>query len=361
MKKAAFFGKTDVGRVRKNNEDNFIVRNIWDKEHILAVVIDGVGGYEGGEVAAAIAGERILEYLDINTSGDCLELLKHAVIYANNCIYKERELKLELANMSCVLTASLVELNSMRVNMAHVGDTRLYQFSNGHIEKLSHDHSLVGYREEIGDLTEEEAMTHPQRNIISRDLGSSLLSESDNTYVEAASFPLDNMTQLMLCSDGLCDMVHSRKMSQILSCGSSVEEKVKKLIDAALDAGGRDNVTVVLVDIESDEYAVEIDPVDTAVYEPQGEKTAKRKSKWIFWCAPLLFVAGFAAGFFTRPLILTESACDIKISADSTFTVGPADTLKTSDKDSLQLSSAAENTDSHIHENVSNENNQRNH
>ena len=81
--------------------------------------------------------------------------------------------------MSCVLTAALIDLNAMRINMAHVGDTRLYQFTDGHIEKLSHDHSLVGYREEIGELTEEEAMTHPNRNIISKDLGSILLQENN--------------------------------------------------------------------------------------------------------------------------------------------------------------------------------------
>ena len=178
MRKISFYGQTDVGRVRKNNEDTFLVCNLWDDDHILAVVIDGVGGYEGGEVAAAIARDSILEYLERNPFGDRLELLKHAVIYANNCIFKEREEKPGLSSMSCVLTASLTELVSMRVNIAHVGDTRLYQYSSDHIEKLSHDHSLVGYREEIGDLTEEEAMNHPQRNIISRDVGSSYLDEN---------------------------------------------------------------------------------------------------------------------------------------------------------------------------------------
>ena len=347
MKTAAFFGKTDVGRVRKNNEDNFIVCNIWDDDHILAVVIDGVGGYEGGEVAAAIAGESILEYLKENTIGDCLQLLKHAVIYANNCIHQERQIKPELANMSCVLTASLIELNSMRVNMAHVGDTRLYQYSGNQIEKLSHDHSLVGYREEIGDLTEEEAMTHPQRNIISRDLGSSLLSEADKTYVEVASYPLDNKIQLMLCSDGLCDMITSKRMSLILSSTRSAEEKVNQLIEAALDAGGRDNVTVVLVDIESDEY-VEEEIVSMIEETPVSEKKSKGKCKWFFWCAPLLLIAGFAAGIFLRPVLIPEGECDEKISAETTSTVAPADTISVPDSLSQLLSSTGEDAESYI-------------
>lgn len=287
MRKVSFYGQTDVGRIRKNNEDTFLVCNIWDEDHVLAIVVDGVGGYEGGEVAAAIARDSILEYLEQNPVGDRLELLKQSVIHANNCIFKERELKPELSSMSCVLTASLIELESMRVNMAHVGDTRLYQYSSEHIEKLSHDHSLVGYREEIGDLTEEEAMNHPQRNIISRDIGSSILEENDTTYVEVASYPLESKTQLLLCSDGLCDMVTSRQMAQILSQDVSVEEKAASLIEAALDEGGRDNVTVVLVDIESDEPVFpeeeHINENDPEVAQTTGSKKTWWKSLFTFW------------------------------------------------------------------------------
>ena len=257
MKKVAFYGQTDVGRVRTNNEDNFVVSRIWDEQHILAVVIDGVGGYEGGEVAAQIAGDSIQDYLMRNSEGDRLVLLKEAVICANNWIYHQRKANPNLCNMSCVLTAAIIELASMRVNIAHVGDTRLYQYSSGRIEKLTHDHSLVGYREEIGNLTEEEAMTHPQRNIISRDVGSSLLDENNMTYVETASYPLENKTQLLLCSDGLCDMITSWKMAEILSQDIPVEDKVRELIESALNAGGRDNVTVIVVELETEDEVVE--------------------------------------------------------------------------------------------------------
>lgn len=284
MKKVSFYGQTDVGRVRKNNEDTFLVCNIWDEYHVLAAVIDGVGGYEGGEVAAAIARDSILGYLEENPSGDRLELLKQAVIYANNRIFREKDHKPELSGMSCVLTASLVELDSMRVNVAHVGDTRLYQYSSDHLEKLSHDHSLVGYREEIGDLTEEEAMHHPQRNIISRDIGSALLDENDTSYVEVASYPLEPKTQLLLCSDGLCDMITSRRMAQILSLERSADGKAAMLIEAALGEGGRDNVTVVIVDIESDEP--EFMPEEEN--EPEIVQTSGPVKPWwkrwlIFW------------------------------------------------------------------------------
>lgn len=364
MRKVAFYGQTDVGRIRTNNEDAFLICNIWDDNHVLAVVIDGVGGYEGGEVAAAIARESILEFLQDNPAGDRLDLLKKAVIFANNRIFRGRDEKPELSSMSCVLTASLVELESMRINIAHIGDTRLYQFSSGNIEKLTHDHSLVGYREEIGDLTEEEAMTHPQRNIISRDAGSELLDETDTSYVEVTSYPLEPKTQLLLCSDGLCDMITSVRMSQILDSERSVESKVGLLIDAALDAGGRDNVTVVLVDIESDEMPLEEAEVetvpDTALPEEtsagKAEETSGRKRPSPYaWLFLIVFVAGFAAGIFCRPLLFSDSKADIKISADTT-SVAPADTSADSVDDSTDTSSLnvqstpdAENGDAEVH------------
>ena len=322
MTKVAFFGQTDVGRVRTNNEDAFLVRGIWDDRHVLAVVIDGVGGYEGGEVAAAIARDSILDFLQNHPSGDSLGLLKKAVTYANNMIYREREAKPELSSMSCVLTAALVELDKMRVNVAHVGDTRLYQYASDRMEKLSHDHSLVGYREEIGDLTEEEAMNHPQRNIISRDVGSCMLDDNDTSYVEVASYPLEAKSQLLLCSDGLCDMVTSNEMAYILSQNITVEEKVAELIDAALAHGGKDNVTVVLVDIESDEVDAELPPVEVEMelecpcMPDSSEPAPTRRSGWLALGFMLAFVAGAAAGFFARPLVMHERQVENKESVD---------------------------------------------
>ncbi len=249
MKEVTFFGNTDMGRKRTNNEDSFAIQQIWDDNHILAVAIDGVGGYEGGEVAAEIARKSIVEYLENYADGERIDLLKQAVIFANNNIFAERKNQPQYANMSCVLTAIIVEINEQRINMAHVGDTRLYQYSNGEIRKLSHDHSLVGYREEIGELSEEEAMKHPQRNIIGRDVGSSFL-ESNSDYVETATFPLEPKSDLLLCSDGLCDMITSAEMKSVLEQEIPVEKKVNALISAANEAGGKDNVTVLIVETD---------------------------------------------------------------------------------------------------------------
>ena len=253
MRLVTFFGNTDKGQIRANNEDTFIAQNIWDENHILAVAIDGVGGYDGGEIASGLAQKLIVEYLENYSNGERLELLKQAVIYANNTIFAERKNLQQYSSMSCVLTAVLVEVEDRRINMAHVGDTRLYQFANNQLLKLSHDHSLVGYREEIGELTEEEAMKHPQRNVIGRDIGSTYLENGNTDYVETATFPLLPHSTLLLCSDGLCDMVTSNQMVDILRQSISLEEKVNALITAANNAGGKDNVTVILVEAEFDE------------------------------------------------------------------------------------------------------------
>lgn len=258
-----FFGATDIGRKRSRNEDTFIVQHIWDDAHILAVVIDGMGGYAGGEIAAETARRSIIKYLEDYPNGERLDLLKQAVVYANNAIYAQRKSLPEYGNMGCVATAILLEPTKQRINLCHVGDTRLYRYnSNGELSKLSHDHSLVGYREEIGDLTETEAMQHPQRNIIERDMGDHILDNNDNSYLEVKSFPLENHSSLLLCSDGLSDMITSQQIKNVLQQQENTEEKVNELIAAANNAGGKDNITVVLIDCDSDEPNSDTDHQD---------------------------------------------------------------------------------------------------
>ena len=137
--------------------------------------------------------------------------------------------------------------------MVHVGDTRLYQFYGNALLKISHDHSLIGYREEIGNLTEEEAMIHPDRNLINRLVGDAFHQVDDKNFIEAATFPLLPNSTLLLCSDGLCDMITSSEMSSVLKQRISLNDKAKELIRLANDKGGEDNITVVLIDYTGDE------------------------------------------------------------------------------------------------------------
>lgn len=248
-----FFGCTNVGRVRTNNEDAFVTQKLWGDDCVLAIAIDGVGGYEGGEIAAAIASKTIPEYLEASPNGERVELLKQAVTAANNAIFEARETDPEHGQMSCVLTAAIIDMTQKKVSMVHVGDSRLYCFRHGRLKKLSHDHSLVGYREDIGDLTEEEAMHHPQRNVIGRDVGSQRHQPDDDEFIEAQVFKLMPNSILLFCSDGLTDMITSASITDILSQKDSLEDKTNALIEAALVAGGKDNVTAVLVEYQSDE------------------------------------------------------------------------------------------------------------
>ena len=329
-----------MGKIRTNNEDAYIVQHIWDDDHILAVAIDGVGGYEGGEVAAALARKSIIEYLESYPNGERLELLKQAVVSANNTIFSERKNMQQYANMSCVLTAALIELKDRRINMAHVGDTRLYQFANGVLTKLSHDHSLVGYREEIGELTEEEAMKHPQRNIIGRDVGSRRLENGDNDYVEVSTFPLLSQSMLLLCSDGLCDMLTSAQMSSILQTDRRVEDKAAALIDAANAAGGKDNVTIVLIDFDMDDIPLMICTKEVPVNENiVNAKTRKQNSDvksvatkkgciTLLIYGIILFLLGYFAGGFSAqkimPLIFSRDGVKVELHIPSTHSENSA-------------------------------------
>ena len=267
MGNIAYTGQSDIGKQRTNNEDTYIEQRIWDKNHVLGVVIDGVGGYEGGERAAEIAKETIVAYLNEHPDGERLDLLKHAVVEANNKIEGERQAKKQFPNMACVLTACLVEVVKKRINMVHVGDTRLYQFYGNALIKLSHDHSLIGYREEIGNLTEEEAMNHPERNLINRLVGETFHRVDDKDFIEAATFPLLPNSTLLLCSDGLFDMLTSAEILLVMKQSISLRDKVKELIRLANDKGGKDNITVVLIDYTGDELENNDIPINKCTEE----------------------------------------------------------------------------------------------
>ena len=254
MNKISFSGATHVGMVRDNNEDTFICQYLWDEEHVLCVAIDGLGGYEGGEIAAAIAKETIVNYLNSNRMGDLIDLLKQAVTQANNDIVTHQAQNQECNRMGCVVTAGLFDLQAGQLNVAHVGDSRLYQWHEGNLRKLTHDHSLVGYREDSGLLTEEEAMNHPQRNIVERVLGDKMHHLEDKGFIEAFIVSLQEGMSFIFCSDGLTDMITSAEISLIIQNNEdNLQNCVQTLIKSACDHGGKDNVTVVMAHYGIDE------------------------------------------------------------------------------------------------------------
>lgn len=295
-----FWGDTNQGLVRKKNEDAFACQKIWDDNNVLAIVIDGLGGYEGGEEAARIAKEVIVNYLEASSNGDRLELLKQAVASANNTIYERSRFDVRYRLMGCVLTAIIVDITNNSVYMAHVGDSRLYCFHDSRLLKLSHDHSYVGHMEEIGDLTEEQAMHHPNRNVVDRIIGQEHHLASDKGFIEAKVFSLEPQSTFLLCSDGLTDMITSVTISGVLSRESAVKEKVDMLIKEALEAGGRDNVTVVLVDYKDntskEEFEDQIDDENKGASERMTKQRDKKHNKtWVIVLFSL--VLGLMLGF----------------------------------------------------------------
>ena len=241
-----FFGITDTGKQRQNNEDVFIAEKSGDGNFIIACVVDGVGGYAGGEIAAEIARATILEQLQF-IAGDIIPLLVNTFTIANQRIYDEKVQNKDLENMACVLTLAVVDVLNNKFYYAHVGDTRLYLLRDYSLIKISKDHSFVGFLEDSGRLTEEAAMDHPKRNEINKALGFAGQISKDPDFVETGNSPFLPGDILLICSDGLTDLVDKVMITDILVSSDTLPQKGKKLIDAANSRGGKDNVTVVLV------------------------------------------------------------------------------------------------------------------
>lgn len=247
MDQLSYYGRTDPGRCRENNEDAYLLEQRG--QYVIAVVADGIGGYEGGEVASGLACKSISDYLENTPKKDYGgDVLRQAVIYANNAIVSQQS-NPRLSNMGCALTAVLFDTGEHLAHMCHVGDTRLYRYMDGVLTRLSRDHSFVGIQEAAGLLSEEEARSHPWRNIITRFIGNARLDWNTN-YTMDLSFPIENGAQYLMCSDGLYDMVTSAEIMEVLAQESDLQQKVESLMHRANLAGGKDNITVIILEIK---------------------------------------------------------------------------------------------------------------
>jgi serine/threonine protein phosphatase PrpC len=241
---------TDTGLVRDHNEDRYWI----DRAHGAFLVVDGVGGQAAGERAAEIAVSSIRECLTVLPVGQAGSLrpianrpaASQAIAAANNRIYEESQQDPKSAGMACVLTLALVE--GRHVTNGHVGDSRLYLIAAGAIRKVTSDHSPVGEIEDAGDLSEEEAMSHPRRNEVFRDVGSCPRSADDEDFIEITECDFPDDAAMLLCSDGLSDHLTSRRIREIAErYTGDAEQTARNLVDAANQAGGRDNITAVFV------------------------------------------------------------------------------------------------------------------
>jgi serine/threonine protein phosphatase PrpC len=235
-------GLSDPGRKRENNEDRFHA----DPERGIYFVIDGVGGQAAGEKAADTAYQILRARLE-RSSGTVPDRIREAITLANNEIYQLASDNDEWHGMACVLTVAVVEEH--QVTVGQVGDSRLYVITPGEIRKITHDHSPVGEREDRGEIDEVSAMRHPRRNEVYRDVGTVAHRPEDADFIEVTTEQITGESLLLLCSDGLSDLVTSRQILSIVEAqAGNPQMAAKALVDAANEAGGKDNITVVLVE-----------------------------------------------------------------------------------------------------------------
>ena len=230
---------TDVGRVRTVNQDMPLERpNLY-------AVADGMGGHVGGEVAARVAVETLERAFEHSPT---IDGLLGAFTEANNAVWQESLLNADLRGMGTTLTAmALVGGTGGKdvLALANVGDSRAYVFSDGELSQVTADHSLAEERMRHGEMTEEEAAVHPQRHILTRALGVSSDVQADMWELE-----LRSGDRVLLCSDGLTNEVSTEEMAEILREVDDPDEAARRLVDAANEHGGADNITVVIVDVQ---------------------------------------------------------------------------------------------------------------
>lgn len=249
LRVAEQYAGTDTGRQRRANEDSLLTRSP------LFVVADGMGGAQAGEVASRIAVESFKHGLD-DTSEPELALSALAS-EANSRIHELSHSNAEQAGMGTTLTA--VYVGAQEVAIAHVGDSRAYCLRDGELLRLTDDHSLVDELVRQGRLTPEEAVEHPQRSVITRALGPELTVEIDTRSFRARAGDV-----YLLCSDGLTTMVAEQELAAVLLAHPRLSDAGEALIAAANQAGGRDNITVVLLRLE------QVDAADGSLVEEQA-------------------------------------------------------------------------------------------
>lgn len=228
---------SDVGLVRKNNEDSFFVC----APHLF-IVADGMGGHKAGEVASRMAIAAVREYvLDNAVKEKAADLLKEAIREANRRVFEEAGSRKGCQGMGTTVSAAYIQNN--KVYWGHVGDSRIYLIRAGTGQLLTEDHSFVWQLMKKGELSEEEANSHPRRNMLIRAVGTAPEAEID--VGETALLPGD---QVILCTDGLSNLLSGEEIADVVIHSTDPDETVKLLINLAKDRGGFDNITVILID-----------------------------------------------------------------------------------------------------------------
>lgn len=275
--------RTDVGSRRTRNEDFFSVAET--KHGLLVVVCDGMGGHAGGERASRLAVQEFNAAIDANDD-DARAMFERAVARANEAVYRESTQNADTAGMGTTLVAALVRAG--RALVVNVGDSRAYRWHANRLERISLDHSVVEELVAAGRITAEQARVHPQRNIITRALGTSASVQPDLFEVEIG--PGDG---LLLATDGLHGMIADDVIEDILRRRALPDAACDELVAAALAAGGDDNVTVALVRSGEDAAIAAASATTDPVRAGDAPRTRRNGAAWL-WVVLTLAAAATA-------------------------------------------------------------------
>lgn len=232
------YGITHQGLIRANNEDSFYI----DEDNGLLIVADGMGGHAGGEEASRLAVETVVQTLPAGFARQPEQAINEAILSANRVVFSKADTDPALAGMGTTLT--LLAVGQSFIYTGHIGDSRAFLIGSSGIQCLTGDHSVSGQLLATGKITDAEAVHHPQRHILTRALGTGL--EID---VEILSFPWSTGQQVLLCSDGLTEVVTSQEIFAQVSGSGPLEKKVDALLKLVLERGAPDNVTIILAEL----------------------------------------------------------------------------------------------------------------
>ena len=237
------FATSDVGKAREINEDYFYI-SYPDDEIQLFILADGMGGYNGGEIASKLAVTTAKNYILTNfdknktEKEDLLNLLKSSVQYANMIVFEQSKENAEISNMGTTLDMCLIYEN--KAFISHIGDSRIYKVHKGIMRKITKDHSYVQQLVDEGKITKEESINHPKKNMLMKALGCTTFIESDEIvcgFTEGDA--------ILMCSDGLTNMVEENEIEKIIN--ENPADATKLLVQRANDLGGNDNITAIII------------------------------------------------------------------------------------------------------------------
>lgn len=238
------YAETDIGMVRKANQDAYYISEENDN-YKLCILADGMGGYNGGEIASSLACLSTAEYIKKNfdeqknyTKENIMEIIKASMEYANNVVHEKSKEKVELEQMGTTLEICLIYNN--RAYIGHIGDSRIYRIRQNIMRKITVDHSYVQKLVKDGKITKEEALNHPKKNMLMKALGCEEKIEPD---IMVKGFYANDI--ILICSDGLTNMISEQEIYNIVE--KDIKHASQNLIKKAKELGGYDNITVIII------------------------------------------------------------------------------------------------------------------